>query len=135
MVDNHNTESHVKHCRYFRNHEPCPYEAIGCKFLHNPSILCSNQDCQDLLCPFTHQNVTNDDDKEEDIEEVSDPEQEETLSVSENQCHLCPIQFASKDDVFNHVQVNHEDYFRGMMEFVNQGVSLAYGLAGLANVL
>ena len=77
--------------------------------------------------------MTNDEDKEENIEE--DPEQEETLSVSENQCHLCPIQFASKDDVFNHVQVNHEDYFRGMMEFVNQGVSLAYGLAGLANVL
>ena len=120
---NHNTETHVKPCRYFSNQEPCPYEAIGCKFLHDPSIICRNQDCENLLCPFAHQNVTNSEGKEDNIEDVSDQEQEETLDVNENQCHLCLVQFESKDDVFNHVQANHDDYFRGMMEFVNQGVS------------
>ena len=67
--------------------------------------------------------MTNSEDKEDNIEDVSDQEQEETLDVNENQCHLCLIQFTSKDDVFNHIQVNHEDYFHGMMEFVNQGFS------------
>ena len=57
---NHN-ENGVKHCRYFSHQEPCPCEAIGCKSLHVRSEICSFDDCQDLLCPLTHQNLRNDD--------------------------------------------------------------------------
>ena len=119
-------EEHVKHCRYFSSQETCPYEVIGCKFLHDPSILCKTKNCEELLCPFVHQNVINDEANEDKIEEnleVSDEEQDETLSVNENQCHLCRIQLESKDDVYYYVEINHKEYFSGMMEIMKLGVS------------
>ena len=93
---------------------------IGCKFLHNPSILCKNQDCQNRLCPFSHQKGNYHED-DEDNTEVLDQEQEETFSANANQCHLCQNQ--SKDDVYYHVQMNHVEYFNEMMEIMNVGVS------------
>ena len=45
-------------CHYYNNNVPCPYEAIGCKFLTVQTEFCSLKDCQDLLCPLAHQNVT-----------------------------------------------------------------------------
>ena len=107
--ENH-TRKNVKHCRYFSKQELCPYEAIGCKFLHVQTELCTIDDCQDI----THQNVinieeaTNGEDKNKDEEEI--PE------LEENPCHLCRIQLQTKDDLYNHVQVNHEEHFLRMME-------------------
>ena len=45
---NHHTIG-VNHCRYFSHQEPCPCEAIGCKFLHVQSEVCSLDECHDLL--------------------------------------------------------------------------------------
>ena len=103
-------ETNVKHCHYFTNKEPCTYDAIGCKFQHVPSKVCRMDDCQDLLCPFIHKNVIND---EEDSGVMEEETQEE---LNENQCHLCRMQLLTKDYVYKHVQVNHEEYFNGMME-------------------
>ena len=119
-------QTNVTVCRYFSKHEPCPYEPIGCKFLHDQSTtFCRKKDCQNLLCPFAHQNVTRDEDKEGNCEEVSDAEQEvsdeeqeETLTVLENQCHLCRLQLATKNQFYYHIEVHHEEYFRGMMEII-----------------
>ena len=71
---------------------------------------------------MSHQKVNTHEDDEDNIE-VLDQEQVETFSVNENQCHLCKNQFESKDDVFYHVQMNHVEYFNGMMEIINLGVS------------
>ena len=64
----------LKNCRYFSIEEPCP-----CPYIYE-AILCKTKNCQNLVCPFVHQNVTNDEDKEDNIE-VSDEEQEETLRL------------------------------------------------------
>jgi hypothetical protein len=95
------------------NQEPCPYEAIGCKFHHAQSKACRIYECQDLLCPLTHHDVMDD---EEDSEVMEEETQEENMQLSENQCHLCRLQFLTKDDIYYHVQVNHQEYFYGMME-------------------
>ena len=105
--ENIHEEKYVKLCRYFTNKEFCPYEIIGCKILHDHSTLCTAKDCQDFLCPFAHQNVTSDVDMEDEIEavsdeeeqEVSEEERDETFNVDENQCHLCRIKMRSKDEV------------------------------------
>jgi hypothetical protein len=55
---------------------------------------------------------------DEEEQEVSEEERDETFNVDENQCHLCRIKMRSKDEVYYHVQENHKEYFRGMMEIV-----------------
>ena len=113
--ENH-TRKNVKHCRYFSKQELCPYEAIGCKFLHVQIQFCTIDDCQDLLCPLTHQNVINVEEAPNGEDEDKDKDKEEIPELEENQCHLCRIQLQTKDDLYNHVQENHEEYFLGMME-------------------
>ena len=54
-------------------------------------------------------------------EESTDDEDDDTLMTTvENQCHLCREQLKSKDDLFNHVQSQHEVYFLGIMELTNK---------------
>ena len=131
-------ETDVKLCRYFGNQEPCPYEEIGCMFRHDQSIFCRTKDCTNLLCPFSHQIATNaEEDIVEDIAEdiaeetvediveaVSDEDQEEPVNVVENQCHICRIQLSTKDQFYYHIEVNHVEYFRGMMEIIGNRSSL-----------
>lgn len=43
------------YCHYFNNDKNCPYEKIGCKFVHETSKLCRNGDrCPKKLCYFQH---------------------------------------------------------------------------------
>ena len=77
----------LKKCKFFSNKETCPFERIGCKFVH-------------------------DDEEDDGIETVEDE-----YDLKENQCHLCKVQFSSKDHLMDHVEVDHVDYFQGMMEY------------------
>ena len=85
-----------KHCKFFLNKEPCPFDMIGCKFAHE-------------------------DPDGSDIETVED---EDTLN--ENQCHLCRLQFSSRDDLMDHVEVDHADYFQGMKEYAAANRNLIF---------
>ena len=43
-------------CHYFNNDMICPYEELGCKFLHIASKLCKHGDsCHKRKCPFRHE--------------------------------------------------------------------------------
>ena len=53
---------------------------------------------------WTHQNLRNG--EEVDSVDMEDEDQDETLQLNENQCHLCRVQLLTKDDL----------YFRGMMD-------------------
>ena len=50
------------------------------------------------------------------MERIKDKDKEEIPELEENQCHLCRIPLQTKDNLYNHVQENHEEYFLGMME-------------------
>ena len=53
-AEGHNNENN-KCCHYFNNDKICPYEAIGCKFRHQNSKMCSfNEKCKFELCQFKH---------------------------------------------------------------------------------
>ena len=49
------TNASVKPCHYFNNGGKCPFEELGCKFLHIVAKLCkSGIKCQRRLCPYRH---------------------------------------------------------------------------------
>ena len=42
-------------CHYFNNGKVCPFDEVGCKFLHEISDECrQNAKCTRKLCPFQH---------------------------------------------------------------------------------
>jgi tRNA U54 and U55 pseudouridine synthase Pus10 len=53
----------------------------------------------------------------DDEKTMKDEDQEQTQDkLDENQCHICRSQLETKDDLFDHVQANHEEYFDGIMD-------------------
>ena len=45
----------TKKCHYFNNGKLCPYEEVGCKFVHTDSELCLHGNkCKHTLCSFKH---------------------------------------------------------------------------------
>ena len=86
---------------YFKNNMLCPYEDIGCKFSHVQSKEKAAQQ-------FAEEDLENDMDVQVDDDRLND-----------NQCHLCRLQLLDKDDLFHHVETNHEAYFQGILEVTN----------------
>ena len=68
----------VNKCHFFNNNKNCPYDDIGCKFLHEPSGKCKFDDCSNQLCQFNHS------------DELSAAEESDLddYSIDENQCHI-----------------------------------------------
>ena len=87
-----------KTCKYFSKKEVCPFESIGCMFLHLDKAQ----------------------DKETEIEDVieTDDEDDDSFFPVENQCHICKDMMPNKDDLFYHIQSQHEEYLSGVMEVV-----------------
>jgi hypothetical protein len=75
-------------CMFFLSNE------IGCKFAHGD---------------HEHDEIENIEDNDNDQEKVDIEGRDDEYIVSENQCHLCRLQLASKDDL-----ISHEDYFQGV---------------------
>ena len=69
------TENNIKNCHYFNNRKKCPFEKLGCKFLHAVSKICElGQTCKRHLCPFRHttdKSVASKDTEMEDVEDDS----------------------------------------------------------------
>ena len=68
-------ESHkfkVKNCHYFNNGKICPFEKIGCKFLHKNSALCRfGNGCQIKMCQFKHAHLEEVENDNDDIDEIA----------------------------------------------------------------
>jgi hypothetical protein len=115
----------VKHCYFFNNKKECPFESIGCMFLHRSAQMCTYNLCENKLCQFQHddlletqseQEVETDNYKNE-IQPFSDVQ-----TVHENKCHLCMNKLESWESLFIHVERFHEEYFSqavGMMSNLN----------------
>ena len=56
----------TKKCHYFNNDKLCPYEEVGCKFVHIDSEMCFNgTKCKNSLCSFKHKNIDSINEKSE----------------------------------------------------------------------
>ena len=105
----------MKHCHFFNNGKPCIYEDIGCMFLHEESDQCKFKNCINNLCPFKHNHLS----EEPEIIDVEDTETE-NFTTEENQCHICRMKLQTKDLFYNHVEIEHVEYFKGMMEVLSR---------------
>ena len=48
-------KENMRHCYYFNSNKMCPFEELGCKFLHKYSAVCKNGDqCSSHMCQFKH---------------------------------------------------------------------------------
>ena len=54
------------------------------------------------------------------IEDPEDIETDDDYTLIENQCHLCKLELSSRNDLMDHVEWVHMDYYQGMMEVVAQ---------------
>ena len=68
-------------CNFFSNKRQCPFYEIGCKFIHG-------DETEDYI---------------DNIETV-----EEEIPFNENECHLCALELASRDEMMDHVENSHE---------------------------
>lgn len=86
----------VSACQYFLNEEHCPFDLIGCKFSHIKEVA--------------------EEEMIEDIEDDGSTDDDECYDINENQCHLCKQQLNNRDDLWEHVEASHREYFQGMLE-------------------
>ena len=64
----------TKKCHFFNNKKICPYEEIGCKFLHKVSEMCFHKEnCKNKLCPFRHEGTDAEDIVEKEIYICANP--------------------------------------------------------------
>ena len=119
----------------------CPFEEIGCKFLHKKSKKCYYQEnCKNKLCPFQHENilvsknnVETDSENEINIVEIDEIQGDdndynkdilgqyyiEQQSENENEtnnfkCDLCDAEFQRKGKLIKHFKTIHPDEDRAV---------------------
>ena len=101
----------VKYCHYYNNGKACPYEEIGCKFLHMESQMCPFKPCKNSMCQFKHEIQI------ETIDEESADGSEDAIDeTSMKKCHLCHKVLNEEDSLVDHMETDHIEYFHGMME-------------------
>ena len=127
----------INKCHYFNNQKTCPFEPIGCMFLHLSAGPCKNREsCTMKLCSFEHERIkVNKKDvvdkysQEEEIK-VTEEEQISDMSVKENfpdifedylqnertiQCYYCEFRTKSKnfstikEEVNKHLKLEHKE--------------------------
>jgi tRNA U54 and U55 pseudouridine synthase Pus10 len=86
-------------------------------FKHVKAGSCIYKKCSRKLCQFEHYDEQQ---EEEHILDVSEEGHDDYMEVDEKQCHLCRQQFGSKDDLIDHVRVDHTDYYEGMIEIATE---------------
>ena len=86
-----------KTCHYFNNCKSCPFEKLGCKFLHKLSGLCKyDGGCTSRLCAYQH---SESDDKVDDNNEM-DSEKHEDYSVDQTDITRSNLHTSKSDSFF-----------------------------------
>jgi hypothetical protein len=115
----------VEFCNFYNNKKKCPFEDIGCMFLHETADACTFHPCLNKLCQYKHDKViitveedtrTGDLLENEQITSENNTDDDEEDSLNGNKCHLCMKQLNIKDDLYHHMEVYHEDFYQGIME-------------------
>ena len=90
-----------KPCKFFQDGNVCPFNEVGCKFVHEETDTVDNEEKMEHGC--------------EDPDAVTIVEPDDT--VGENQCHLCMKDFDSKDSLFDHFETDHYNFYSCMVNY------------------
>ena len=98
-------------CHFYNNMKHCPYEKIGCMFLHEDSETCKfGVKCTNEMCQFKHldNDETDDDETNTDQDETNTYDDERQNDEDEEveeiifKCGKCDQKFKSKNDLSKH---------------------------------
>ena len=54
-IETHIKNKKIRNCHYYNSGKSCPFEKLGCKFMHRYSAPCKNgQSCDFKMCQFKH---------------------------------------------------------------------------------
>ena len=108
--DIHNN-SNTKRCHYFNNGKPCPYQEVGCMFLHEISEVCYlGNNCRNRLCPFQHKSLEEkkaEEHQENDDGETSENKSKKNMNKEKEKIHDVILK-AFEKDAGDHFCVNNE---------------------------
>ena len=91
-------------CHFYNNMQDCPYEEIGCMYLHEDSKICKyKKKCTTELCQFKHIDEYDETDTDNDTSQNDEAYNEEVVVEAKIfKCVKCKHTFKSKDDLLNH---------------------------------
>ena len=107
----------VNHCHYFNNDKKCPFEELGCKFLHSVSQICKfGPTCEKRMCSFRHTKQKKD--KVTNIEnvEVSEEVENDELADDSNFMTSTPIKGKFDCEECHNISQCTDCYVRQHME-------------------
>ena len=87
-------------------------------FKHEVSGPCRLEQCTRNLCQYQHSDAAVDESTAA-MEQTVDEEIEDSVEQSpiyRKQCHLCHTFLNPEDNLVDHMETNHREYFDGMME-------------------
>ena len=81
----HESEKYI-HCHYFNNDKKCPFEEVGCKFIHKKTNICKyGENCNRHLCQFQHEESVS---KPDTITGQESSEEKNVMNISETRPEL-----------------------------------------------
>ena len=101
------TNKVTKKCHYYNNDRFCPFEKLGCKFLHEISEKCKfDRICSKPLCSYKHSNPDSEDSDTDKITDSNIEATDETVS-----CDYCKKKFEDIDDLIDHFGVTEHNLY------------------------
>ena len=105
----------VNYCHFYNNNKQCPFQEIGCMFLHKTAKLCTFKDCGNKLCQFRHEDqadtVCRETEKEVDTDHTDVEEEENEEKLADYQCNICMEILNSPEDLLKHFQNEHNKFY------------------------
>ena len=97
----------IRKCHYFNNDKICPFEEIGCMFMHETSSKCKyDKLCRLKLCSFQHErrDITKnvDNERSEILNEEIVTDTESDSEIDELECHTCGKVFNTESELWEH---------------------------------
>ena len=101
-IEGHNKS--MKFCHFFNNKLPCPFDKIGCMFLHSISPVCKyKDDCSNSLCQYRHEKRSASNSRTSEDQDIfkhvmsSTPIRDE---IMKHKCKMCAFEILPGHQVF-----------------------------------
>ena len=94
-------EETTKLCRFYANKKICPFERVGCKFRHDEANNEKSSNVEEMEA------MANDEEHEKEKEQSEDILDE----LNETQCHLCMVNLPTRDDLIDHYELDHIEFY------------------------
>ena len=102
------TSEVLRKCHYFNNNKKCPFEDLGCMFIHSESEKCKfDESCSNKLCSYKHSKKNSTSPSSYEKEKDSNSKNSEPEKEYQFECAYCAFKSDSYMDFMDHINNNH----------------------------